>query len=91
MVNQNGQTPSRRVFGLGIDEKVQWVVADVTSAVAAASDRFESDTFDIDIAGPSPTPRDLEAEIRRHLEQLKGKRPALFRDIQGSASARSAW
>ncbi|MGA8760911.1 MAG: ROK family protein [Stellaceae bacterium] len=83
MVNQNGQTPSRRVFGLGIDEKVQWVVADVTSAVAAASDRFESDTFDIDIAGPSPTPRDLEAEIRRHLEQLKGKRPALFRDIQG--------
>jgi hypothetical protein len=73
----------RRVFGLGIDEAVQWVVADVTGPAPAVSDTFEWGTFEIDIAGPSKEPCFLEIKINECLQDLRRTRPELFDNVEG--------
>jgi len=69
----------RRVFGLAIDEKVQWSTAFVDEKT-----EFEEGTFDqIQIAGPWRPDIDLQKELTLALKGLQRERPEIFRDCGG--------
>ena len=71
----------QRVFGLGIDEKVQWVVADVIGPRATMTDQMAFGTLAIDVAGSSHPAIDIGAAIAEALYSLRDERPELFQGV----------
>lgn len=69
---------TKKVFGLGIDEKIQWVLADVPGPRATHTDRMTWGTFDIDFAGATHPRINLEDQLRTSLTNLKLTQPELF-------------
>jgi predicted NBD/HSP70 family sugar kinase len=71
--------PRSRVFGLAIDDKVQWATAYVDD-----DNEFEEGTFDnIRIEGSWRPNIDLQEELTLALTELQQERPEIFRDCVG--------
>lgn len=66
-----------RLFGLIIDERIQWVSAQVKDQFNLKDIEYESGKIDISVEKP------FQNELRTYLEKLKKDRPTLFSGVSG--------